>query len=301
MKKKISILTVLASAAAAAAAPYLPQNGETYETNAQGYVTKYGGAASSADTVAISKDSASFVGWATGYLTPQYGSNVDDSWKTPENALGKVTGDVYNIVCLGDGGSITLTFANGIANGDGADFAVFENSFNEGFLELGYVEVSSDGVHFVRFPNFYLGETKLGPFDNTNYPYMFYNLASKYDKDYGHGFDLAELEYAYNYALATDISESSFSAEYTAHITENFQYLDLNNIGFVKIVDIIGDGNHGFVDSSGYDIYDPSNCVGSAGFDLQGVGVIHPSVPEPAEWAAILGALALFFAAKRRK
>ena len=31
MKKKISILTVLASAAAAAAAPYLPQNGETYE------------------------------------------------------------------------------------------------------------------------------------------------------------------------------------------------------------------------------------------------------------------------------
>jgi len=34
----------------------------------------------------------------------------------------------------------------------GFDFAVFENSFNDSFLELAFVEVSSDGINFVRFP-----------------------------------------------------------------------------------------------------------------------------------------------------
>ena len=45
-----------------------------------------------------------------------------------------------------------------IYNGDGFDFAVFENGFmtndsNMAFLELGFVEVSSDGVNFFRFPS----------------------------------------------------------------------------------------------------------------------------------------------------
>ena len=54
------------------------------------------------------------------------------------------------ILSLGDGGEATLTFSTPISNGQGADFAIFENSFSATFLELGLVEVSSDGQNFVR-------------------------------------------------------------------------------------------------------------------------------------------------------
>ena len=57
------------------------------------------------------------------------------------------------MVSLGKGGSITLSFDPPVSNGDGWDFAVFENGFEDTFLELAYVEVSSDGVVFVRFDN----------------------------------------------------------------------------------------------------------------------------------------------------
>ena len=53
---------------------------------------------------------------------------------------------------LGDGGVAILTFKYPIKNETGNDFAVFENSFNDTFLELAFVEVSSDGIHYFRFP-----------------------------------------------------------------------------------------------------------------------------------------------------
>ena len=56
----------------------------------------------------------------------------------------------------------TVTFASPIYNGEGPDFAVFENGFDIDdeydptgvlhFLELAFVEVSSDGENFFRFP-----------------------------------------------------------------------------------------------------------------------------------------------------
>lgn len=86
---------------------------------------------------------------------------------TPRKALGPVsrTNNFSDIVSLGDldqkqidagvqPGEITLSFESGISDGSGADFAVFENGFdNRGsiFGELAYVEVSSDGKHFARF------------------------------------------------------------------------------------------------------------------------------------------------------
>jgi hypothetical protein len=57
-----------------------------------------------------------------------------------------------DIVSLGDSGVATLTFSSPIANGLGPDFVVFENGFLDpandsfAFLELAFVEVSSDGV-----------------------------------------------------------------------------------------------------------------------------------------------------------
>ncbi|MFN6048554.1 MAG: T9SS C-terminal target domain-containing protein, partial [Bacteroidota bacterium] len=47
------------------------------------------------------------------------------------------------VVSLGDGGIATLTFDPPITNGDGFDFAVFENTFLDTFLELAFVEVST--------------------------------------------------------------------------------------------------------------------------------------------------------------
>ena len=55
------------------------------------------------------------------------------------------------IVSLGDAGVAVLTFSTPIRNGQGPDFAVFENAFSNTFLELALVEVSSDGQNFVRF------------------------------------------------------------------------------------------------------------------------------------------------------
>jgi hypothetical protein len=49
--------------------------------------------------------------------------------------------------------------------------------------------------------------------------------------------------------------------------------LDLQHIRFVRIVDIIGNG--ATPDSRGWPIFDPTPTVGSGGFDLDAIGVIH--------------------------
>ena len=49
--------------------------------------------------------------------------------------------------------------------------------------------------------------------------------------------------------------------------------VDLGNIRFVRIIDINGDGNT--KDSFNNSIYDPYPCTGSAGFDLDAIGVIN--------------------------
>jgi hypothetical protein len=64
---------------------------------------------------------------------------------------------------LGIGGDLTLGFAVPIADGPGADFLVGENpffvvnTFFGTFAEVMFVEVSSDGVHWCRFPSRYFG------------------------------------------------------------------------------------------------------------------------------------------------
>ena len=113
----------------------------------------YAPAAGEDGSTAIYMDDDSLVAWATGYQDYIAGDNVSSNWQTPELALGQAVGSSYDIVCLGDGGSIVLTFDNPIYDGEGYDFAVFENSFSDTFLELAYVEVSSDGVNYFRFDN----------------------------------------------------------------------------------------------------------------------------------------------------
>ncbi|NJR42585.1 MAG: PEP-CTERM sorting domain-containing protein, partial [Akkermansiaceae bacterium] len=130
------------------------------------------GAAGSPGSDAISKDSSSFVAWANGNLSPDYGSGVDAVWRTPEKAYGPATDNAFDIVCMGNGGRITMYFPLPIRDGVGADFAVFENAIAPGFLEMAFVEVSSDGVNFFRFSNRSQGTTPFGSlshYDGSHY------------------------------------------------------------------------------------------------------------------------------------
>lgn len=238
----------------------------------------YAPAAGQAGSTAISKNDPAIVAWATGYENYSFGPNVDLTWRTPDKALGQAVGDSFDVVCLGDGGQITLTFSKPIFDGPGNDFAVFENGFIDTFLELAYVEVSSNGTDFFRFANDSLTPGPVGGFGSID-PTNLSGLAGKYRQGFGTPFDLAEL------ADASPLFDS-------------------NHVGYVRIRDIVGDG--AYTDTSGNVIYDLYPTTGSGGFDLEAVAVLHP-VREPAGIVLIAGsALGLLFAAinptaRRRK
>jgi len=198
---------------------------------------------------AIHMDDLAFIGWANGYTDYQAGSHVDAVWQTPENALGKAGGTSYDIVSLGRGGRITMTFDPPIANGEGWDFAIFENAVNNYHLELGYVEVSSNGIDFLRFDSNSLTPGPVSAFGTVDAT-LINGLAGKYRQGYGTPFDLSAL---------AEKSEAQSGL------------VDLLRISHVRIIDITGDGS--CFDSEGNVIYDPYPTVGSAGFDLDAIGL----------------------------
>lgn len=207
--------------------------------------------------IAMHKDSSAFVAWATGIVLErgpmQIGvDSLGDTWVGNEvEGIGKAGSN--GVICLGDGGKATATFDMPIANGPGYDFAVFENSFDGLFLELAFVEVSSDGIHFVRFPCFSHSDTLpgTGSFGYTQ-PEKIHNLAGKYPVFYGTPFDLQELW--------------------------GTPELDINRITHVRVVDVIGTMDPAWAgrDVTGRKIADPwPTPFPSGGFDLDAVGVIH--------------------------
>lgn len=207
----------------------------------------YAPAAGRDGSTAVHMDEDAFVAWASNYSAVTYGSGVADEWKTPEKALGKAVGDAFDIVSLGRGGRITFEFESPITDGEGPDFAVFENPFSDYFLELGFVEVSSNGTDFVRFANDSQTAAAVGAFGLLN-PTDITGYAGKYRQGYGTPFDLADCD-----GLSPDV--------------------DVRAIRYVRIVDIVGDGNT--TDSSGDPIYDPHPTTGSAGLDVEALGVLN--------------------------
>jgi len=211
-------------------------------------------------TTAIYKDSLVFRAWASGFSFepgPQQ-LGVEDSPMAsaglPEYCLGK-SGEQPS-VSLGDGGIMVLQFIWPIKNGEGWDFAVFENSFDGEFLELAFVEVSSDGLNFYRFPaSSHTDTTGVGPFAYLD-PTKINNLAGKYKMHYGTPFDLNELA--------------------------NQPDLDVSRITHVRIVDVVGSVLPQFCsrDHEGRIVADPwPTDFPSCGFDLDAVGVIHDTNP----------------------
>ena len=111
----------------------------------------------------------------------------------PSQAFGPAGTDTTAVVVLSIGGTITLTFDSPITDGASWDFAVFENGFaSDIFLELGFVEVSSDGSHFARFDSaFQSAVTPCGSCSGT--AAQIGGLAGAYMVGYGTPFDLAAL------------------------------------------------------------------------------------------------------------
>ena len=218
---------------------------------------QYSPAAGQIGSTAIHKDSSMFVGWATN-------SVIERGWQNIANiSAGKTTaGDslsptgksgISGVVSLGDNGSAILTFDGVIKDGPGSDFAVFENSFDGLFLELAFVEVSSDGINFFRFDAVSLTDTTIqtNSFGNTDATKI-YNLAGKYRAQYGTPFDLNELV--------------------------GIPGLDVNNVSHVKVIDVVGKISEPFAtfDSQNHAVNDPwPTEFPVGGFDLDAVGVIN--------------------------
>lgn len=241
-----------------------------------------------------------FRGWATEVVSYQPAPGLAAQWSDPNMALGPVAGSNVDIVSLGDlsqqqinqgvpPGQITLLFSEPIRQGKGYDFVVFENGFvssanlgidfvaGQMFAELGYVEVSSNGEDFVRFPAVSLTAEPVDFLFGTIEADKVHNLAGKHPNAYGTctgtPFDLQE--------IADDPKVVS-------------GLVDINDIKYVRIVDIPGSGdyydeavmhfdpdtwpvwdcyanNHPI-----YDAWDTSSVPlhPSGGFDLEAIGVL---------------------------
>ena len=234
----ISFVLITSSFAMAQTGPFAPPAGQNGST-------------------AIPATSPLITGWATGCVVTRGYTNISNP-----TTLASYGSDVNGtdptdnvVVSLGDGGAATLTFATPISNQSGYDFAVFENGFSGGngdFLELAFVEVSSDGLHFYRFNSVSLTQTasQVGPFDlldatNIN------NLAGKYVAYYGTPFDLDELA--------------------------GNPFLDINNVTYVRVIDVVGSIQDNFTtyDSLGNKVNDPwPTDFASCGFDLDAVAML---------------------------
>lgn len=249
--KKIIIAAGLVASAWSSAQSYPPQAGTEGST-------------------AIPKDSPLFQSWATGCSVvrgPQQINGNTANYATvgsPDNALG--TPDGVNIVSLGDGGTATVTFARYITNGPGFDFAVFENGFisnftGRAFLELGFVEVSSDGVHFFRFPS------------HNQYPPDFIQIAQ--GDPGGSGFATMDARYLNNFAGKYI---SGYGTPFDLSDLPDDPLLDKQRITHVKIIDVVGTNIDGYrtYDSYGNVAIDPfPTPFASSGFDLDAIGVIN--------------------------
>ena len=214
-----------------------------------------------AGSTAIAAGSPLFVNWASSCTVKRGYQNIAQAalgYATAGDSSAAIGMPDFMTVSLGDSGMAILRFPSPIVDGPGPDFAVFENGFidnadsNFAYLELAFVEVSSDGINFFRFPACsYTPDT--AQISNTTFMDCRFinNLAGKYIGGFGTPFDLAELA--------------------------GIPGLDIQNIIMVRLVDVIGNITEpSSVDTGNRKINDPyPTPFPSSGFDLDAVGVLH--------------------------
>ena len=226
-------------------------------------LAQFDGAVGTEGCKAIAYNDPRIVGWATGCIVERGYQNIADKgigvagFGEEREAIGPILADeatnTMNCISLGDSGVAILTFQHPIRDGEGYDFAVYENSFSDGFLELALAYVSSDSVHWFGFPTTSNTQTatQVDGFGTVD-PTMINNIAGKYRISWGTPFDLSE-------------------------IADN-EFLDKNNVKYVKLVDCVGtiDPRYATRDSQGNIINDPyPTPFASSGFDLSGVAVLN--------------------------
>ncbi len=218
-------------------------------------------------STAIEKQSPDIVAWGDSCI-------VSRGWiNSADTSLGKVSNGIIadarymadnSVISLGDGGEAIYFFSNPIVNGLGYDFAIFENGFrnpsdsNLAYLELATVEVSNDGNTYYNFAAECHNDTSIQIAGTGEYMdcRKLNNLAGKYISSYGTPFEVDELSMQFG--------------------------LDVNNIHFVKIIDVIGTINDSLCnrDYFGNKINDPyPTDFPTGGFDLDALGVIHQKFP----------------------
>lgn len=211
---------------------------------------------------AIHQDSNIFVAWATKSTLARSFQNIADvslGYTTigdENSAIGKAGQN--GVVSLGDGGSVIVQFDKPIKNGPGPDFAVFENGVSvlgdtTLFMELAFVEISSDGFNYVRFPAYSFTPVNKQLINGEgNSPSMVHNLAGRFAATWGTPFDLEGMKGASG--------------------------INVNFITHIRIVDVVGslDNRYATYDVLGNKINDPyPTPFASGGFDLDAVGVIN--------------------------
>ncbi len=242
-----------------------------------------------------------FAGFADDYVNyiPSGEYIYNDFDKYPEAITGRPYNDagwVQAIICMGDmsiasqadyfgpaptgtyhPGQITAIFNESpIVNGPGHDFATFENGFSSGwtspwiFAELAYVEVSSNGTDFIRFPTHSLTPKWPGAYGTILASGVF-GVTGKHINAYGDQWGTPfDLEWIADHPLVLNGT------------------VDLNNIRYVRQADIPGGGPDDargaetgfFHDSYGNVIFDSWPTWGSGGADLDAVAVINSSATD---------------------
>ena len=288
--------------------------------------------------------------WASGCTgwRPEYAT-----FGTWDDACGAAPGITNDVVSLGDGGYALLTFDVVIADGPGPDLAVFENAFQMGdnvvFAELGFVEVSSNGQDFARFPSHsltgneepmpgdvdrdgYVGESDLdtiisnwaktpatrqqgdlnenGIVEGVDYAEVLSYWGTRLVGTFGalDPTDIHNLAGKHVNNMGTWLGTPFDLADLIADPKVLSGVVNLSNINYVKIIDVVGNGST--FDSWGNPIYDPyPTNFEAGGFDLDAVAVLNtapptePSaaVPEPSTLLSLLLAGCIYAADHARK